>query len=178
MAWHEHKNVVMSEYAKQMNNYSAVVEKVNKHNKGLRDRFSELQQDEEWKAQNCRCCPHCGRAVERVQGCSSMKCGQDYHGGNAQNGCGQDFNWDEAAKYEPKAEKFGKEKNVTAAKPELRDGFKSTPTDEYYLCDFCTSEIKGLRFSCIHCPFFDLCEECEQFYPNFHNPNHVFKIFN
>ncbi len=40
-----------------------------------------------WKAKNLRLCPHCGRPVERIDGCNSMVCGrdaQDKGGGNLQ----------------------------------------------------------------------------------------------
>ena len=36
--------------------------------------------------QNLRCCPKCGRPIEKLEGCDSMKCGKDYHGGNNQKG--------------------------------------------------------------------------------------------
>jgi hypothetical protein len=28
-----------------------------------------------------------------MEGCDSMVCGRDYHGGNAQDGCGNRFDW-------------------------------------------------------------------------------------
>ena len=59
-------------------------------------RLKDLAADEEWKANNCKMCPNCGRLIQRTEGCSSMKCGTDYHGGNIQNGCGHGFNWDSA----------------------------------------------------------------------------------
>lgn len=34
----------------------------------LDKRFEDLQRDEQWKAQHCRHCPACGRAVEKLQG--------------------------------------------------------------------------------------------------------------
>jgi hypothetical protein len=50
--------------------------------------FEEAPKDEQWKAQHCRLCPnpHCGAAIERVDGCLDMKCGEDFHGGNQQRG--------------------------------------------------------------------------------------------
>jgi hypothetical protein len=63
------------------------------------DRLAELQQTEQWKAQNCKRCPTCGRTVEKLDGCDLMKCGQDYHGGNVQNGCGASFRWTQVGAY-------------------------------------------------------------------------------
>ena len=48
----------------------------------LHTRIKEEEKDENWKAANCRLCPHCGRAVNKVEGCDSMLCGTDYHGGS------------------------------------------------------------------------------------------------
>jgi hypothetical protein len=31
-------------------------------------RLDELRRDEEWKAANLRMCPHCGKAVQRIDG--------------------------------------------------------------------------------------------------------------
>merc|ERR1719313_555425 len=55
-------------------------------------RHKELESDEIWKARNCRRCPFCSRPVQKIEGCDSMLCGQDAHGGNAQPGCGLRFN--------------------------------------------------------------------------------------
>lgn len=58
-----------------------------------------LRQDEMWKTTCCKLCPHCERTVEKVDGCNSMKCGSDYHGGGQQSGCGKTFDWDKALPY-------------------------------------------------------------------------------
>ena len=50
-------------------------------------RLEELRRDEQWKAAHLRLCPHCGRPVERVDGCDKMVCGRDADdkgGGNRQ----------------------------------------------------------------------------------------------
>lgn len=50
-------------------------------------RFKDLEADEAWKEANCKLCPHCGKTVYRVDGCSSMTCGRDAAdkgGGNRQ----------------------------------------------------------------------------------------------
>lgn len=57
--------------------------------------------DENYKAQNCRLCPHCKRVIQHMGGCASMICGQDYHGGNQQSGCGKSFTWEQAKPYRP-----------------------------------------------------------------------------
>lgn len=70
-----------------------------KRNADLRRHYNETLEDEKYKATNCRLCPHCGRVVQHMGGCASMICGQDYHGGNQQSGCGKNFTWDEANAY-------------------------------------------------------------------------------
>jgi hypothetical protein len=62
-------------------------------------KFAEFQSDEAYKEANCRLCPHCHRTVQKLEGCDSMKCGSDYHGGNNQHGCGQSFNWSQTQPY-------------------------------------------------------------------------------
>jgi len=58
-----------------------------------------LVADENYKASRCRRCPNCNRVIERIDGCDTMVCGQNAHGGNLQNGCGHGFNWNEAMPY-------------------------------------------------------------------------------
>ena len=67
-------------------------------------RFSELQEMEKWKAQNCRTCPHCRRVIQRLSGCDHMVCGADAESGRrTQNGCGRKFNWSAAPVYKASA---------------------------------------------------------------------------
>ena len=72
-----------------------------KRNEELRRRYEELKADEELKAKTCRLCPHCKRVVQHMGGCSSMICGQNYHGGDQQSGCGKSFDWSQALPYIP-----------------------------------------------------------------------------
>ena len=39
-------------------------------------------------------------------------------------------------------------------------------------CDYCGDHIIGIRYKCLHCPDYDLCEKCEE--DNHHNQFHVF----
>lgn len=70
-------------------------------NEELRQRYDELVADENYKAQNCRACPNCGRIVQHLGGCDLMVCGRNYHGGDDQSGCGQEFRWSQARPYVP-----------------------------------------------------------------------------
>lgn len=72
-------------------------------NQELQQRYTELIADEQYKAQNCRICPNCNRVVQHLGGCDLMICGQNYHGGDQQSGCGRRFNWSQAAPYAPLA---------------------------------------------------------------------------
>ena len=52
----------------------------------------------EWIRINTRPCPNCGQPVERIEGCTDMVCGRDYHGngrglGGRLLGCGTQFRW-------------------------------------------------------------------------------------
>jgi hypothetical protein len=142
----------------------------------------ELQQDEAYKEANCRLCPHCGKAVAKIDGCDSMTCGQDYHGGNKQAGCGKGFNWStarpyirpgDAARLPRTFEEVGAV-DPTALRHHLADG-------SVQRCDACRTEIAGPRFSCIHCPGgLDVCVACAATPVPLarlgHTPVHAFQI--
>lgn len=70
-------------------------------NEELRLRYNDLLADENYKAQNCRLCPNCQRVVQHLGGCNAMICGQNYHGGDVQSGCGHKFDWSQATPYAP-----------------------------------------------------------------------------
>jgi len=67
----------------------------------------ELRADEDFKALNCRHCPGCNRVIQKVDGCDAMMCGQNFHGGNQQQGCGRKFHWQSARRYEPNYSRKG-----------------------------------------------------------------------
>lgn len=62
-------------------------------------RFTELLEDEKWKQSNCRTCPKCSRVIEHIGGCDLMCCGDNYHGGSVQKGCGMKFLWSATKPY-------------------------------------------------------------------------------
>jgi len=145
------------------------------HDKALHDlqnRMREEEEDEQWKAKNCRQCPNCSRAINKIEGCDSMRCGTDYHGGNAQNGCGHKFLWREAPHYQPKLNARNTPTLAIQSPDEI-----TTIDNGPYTCEICDSPIKGLRFSCLYCKMYDVCEECEMHGLAIHN-NHIFKIVN
>ncbi|CAF3528747.1 unnamed protein product [Rotaria sp. Silwood1] len=126
-------------------------------NEELRHRYDTAVADEKYKAEHCRHCPHCHRVVERIEGCASMICGQDYHGGNTQSGCGKSFTWDQAKKY----------RSATVRRPEQLMNDLPPPESpvvvhENIKCDGCHETVRGIRFDCVHCPSLIFCEKCEQ----------------
>eukprot|EP00930_Biecheleria_cincta_P077041 TRINITY_DN64280_c0_g1_i1.p1 TRINITY_DN64280_c0_g1~~TRINITY_DN64280_c0_g1_i1.p1 ORF type:complete len:801 (-),score=128.95 TRINITY_DN64280_c0_g1_i1:103-2451(-) len=137
-------------------------------------RQHELEADEEYKAENCRCCPQCKRTVQKLEGCDEMKCGENYHGGDKQDGCGARFSWVTAPRYVPRVERRPvPELNLDQLKVEGRDC-------RHFLvsCDVCGSvNIRGPRFQCIHCPSFNMCAECDLTSCGTHPADHVFKIW-
>lgn len=142
----------------------------------LDKRFEDLQRDEQWKAQHCRHCPACGRAVEKLQGCDAMVCGTDAHGGNRQNGCGQSFRWSTAAPYQSNNEL----PQAIADRNKLLEGLKAPEKQKevrhgLFQCTLCNNPITGLRFCCINCEVYDLCQKCESG-NNGHPKTHAFQI--
>jgi serine/threonine protein kinase len=51
---------------------------------------------------NTRMCPTCERIIQKIAGCDSVRCGQDYHGGNQQFGCRTSFSFSQAPRYKSK----------------------------------------------------------------------------
>jgi hypothetical protein len=87
-------------------------------NRELRRRYDELMRDEQYKVQNCRLCPSCKRVVQRIEGCDTMICGQDAHGGNIQSGCGTKFNWTTAQPYTATTEFQRQQSTIDLPEPE------------------------------------------------------------
>jgi len=142
-----------------------------KRNEELKARHHELVRDEKWKTANTRRCPSCKRVVEKIEGCNSMRCGRDYHGGNAQNGCGASFQWTNALPYSADV----------ATGPALEEFVMPAPSSKGkshgpYVCDNCSKEIVGIRFSCIHCPVFDLCKGCKEVATSQHEQGQIFSL--
>jgi hypothetical protein len=86
-------------YRRQLAEFDANIKKQVEDRQNFERRMQELQADEQYKAANCRSCPHCGRTVQKLDGCNSMVCGRNYHGGDNQNGCGKNFDWSKAPPY-------------------------------------------------------------------------------
>ncbi|CAF3382163.1 unnamed protein product [Rotaria socialis] len=145
-------------YRAQLDDYERQKVANNRRNEELRRRYNDLKADEEFKAQNCRLCPHCKRVVQHMGGCSSMICGQNFHGGDQQSGCGQTFNWDNAQRYVPIIS-AGPEQNKNDL-PRIEN--KHKVVHEGIRCNGCHKDVEGIRFDCIHCPSLTYCEKCEQ----------------
>ncbi|CAF3586698.1 unnamed protein product [Adineta steineri] len=124
----------------------------------LRQRYDELLADETYKAQNCRLCPNCRRVVQHLSGCDAMICGQNYHGGDVQSGCGQRFNWSQATPYAPIGNTGPEQVRNDVPPPEQQ----KTVVHAGVQCDSCRNELQGIRFDCIHCSSLIFCEKCEQ----------------
>jgi hypothetical protein len=140
-------------------------------------RLRNLQQDEAWKVAHCRYCPHCQRVINKLEGCDSMRCGQDAHGGNVQNGCGRNFSWGTAAPYQA-AVCVAQAAAVQAVRVEDMVRGEHAGIG----CSICgVKPIVGPRFECLHCPSsaegqFNACLKCEaQLHaPGGHPPGHAF----
>lgn len=109
-----------SAYAAQLANYEKQHSANQRRNDELRGRYNNAMADEKYKAENCRLCPHCRRVVQHMGGCSSMICGQDYHGGNNQSGCGKSFTWEQATPYTATAVREPKQVMSDLPRPESK----------------------------------------------------------
>jgi len=54
-----------------------------------------------------------------------------------------------------------------------RPDFPHGPVAHNAICDACESQIRGIRYKCLSCPDFDLCEKCYAI-KGVHNPEHKF----
>lgn len=136
-------------------------------------RHRDLEADEQWKAKRCRMCPACRKPIQKLEGCESMTCGTDAHGGNEQPGCGHSFNFNQAPRYEPKVESRELPK-ITAEEIRTR-GHRTLHA--FVDCSLCGSRgILGPRFRCLHCERFDACKDCELKLAELHDPSHVFEV--
>lgn len=45
-----------------------------------------------------------------------------------------------------------------------------------YTCNGCNSNIMGIRYQCINCHHYNLCEDCERILGTSHNPLHLFAV--
>eukprot|EP00761_Pharyngomonas_kirbyi_P011539 gb/GECH01011564.1/.p1 GENE.gb/GECH01011564.1/~~gb/GECH01011564.1/.p1 ORF type:complete len:646 (+),score=202.14 gb/GECH01011564.1/:1-1938(+) len=159
------------QYRQAQKQHESNREAVEQRNRDLKQRFDELKADEEWKANNCKLCPNCGRVINRMQGCNSMVCGQDSGGGNNQNGCGRQFNWGSAANYRPDYGAGPRQEVFNAAEPKPVEHVSHDVP-----CDECGKNIEGLRFRCVFCHHFQLCERCEEQASLKHDQGHFFEI--
>jgi hypothetical protein len=107
-----------SQYAASVNEYQRKVRENQERNDTLKRRYDELIRDENYKVDQCRLCPSCRRVVERLEGCDTMICGQDAHGGNVQSGCGNKFNWSNAVAYQPSTQFQPQQTRLELPKPE------------------------------------------------------------
>lgn len=128
----------------------------------LQRAIAQMQADEAWKRKHCRKCPNCPRIIQRVSGCDSMKCGEDYHGGNPQNGCGHTFNWKSAPRYEPDAGNQREVPRFDAQPPEQVQNVRHKICEGIDMtCDLCGSPIRGPLIQCVNCPEFHVCISCD-----------------
>jgi IBR domain, a half RING-finger domain/Zinc finger, ZZ type len=137
---------------------SEIARKLEERSAEIAARIRELEADEEWKVQHCKMCPKCKRVIEKVAGCDSVLCGRNYHGGDVQDGCGNTFNWGTAPKYTKKDVSHLTTINI---REEVAKAVGTQVDHGEFRCDGCHGEIVGLRFACICCPCYNLCEKCE-----------------
>lgn len=102
-----------------------------------------------------------------------MICGQNYHGGDIQNGCGAKFNWLQAKPYISQ---------ISSSQPKLvkidtrRVNDQKLANHYPYKCDNCQENILGIRFECINCKSINYCENCEEDATLSHTRNHLFRL--
>lgn len=60
--------------------------------------------------------------------------------------------------------------------PNFSEGIPDELSQAYHgiACDACGNDIVGVRFQCMHCPCYNLCERCDATVE--HQPDHVFAL--
>lgn len=102
-----------------------------------------------------------------------MKCGENYHGGGRQDGCGATFNWNSAPRYAPRITR----REVPAVDFKRMRVGGSDSRHFLVTCDSCgAQDIRGPRFRCVHCPDFNMCAKCDLEASGTHTAEHVFEI--
>ena len=103
-----------------------------------------------------------------------MRCGTDYHGGNFQLGCGSSFSWSTARRYQ-RQEAQAHPLSQLAVEETISRARNTTHVDT--ACAFChTTPIRGIRYECINCARFHVCEACEPCIAETHSDAHVFRV--
>ena len=98
-----------------------------------------------------------------------MRCGYDTDTkANVQNGCMKRFDWNSAEPY--KAQSIGSRVKIQTA------GSGEKTRHEYWQCAVCDQSIVGLRFECVNCVSYTLCERCERDHWDAHGDGHFFRI--
>ncbi|KAK8803778.1 hypothetical protein WA158_001472 [Blastocystis sp. Blastoise] len=162
------------QYENEMADYENSRQEYEEEKIRIENNFKAMEEDESFLARDARYCPKCHRVIRREGGCTLMICGRDYHGGNIQFGCGEHFNWINAEKYVPMVKQL-----QTITFDRVIPSFeKNIIHSQNFPCDICkTCPIKGIRFVCLNCPLFNICESCEFDRIKEHfNGKHVFRI--
>jgi serine/threonine protein kinase len=149
---------------KQLQDYEADKARVEAEKRQLEVVAQQAAADEAYKAQNCKMCPSCGRIVQKTGGCDDLVCGQDYHGGNKQQGCGHSFSWPSAPAYraqdvQPRQIQF----NMQQPQQMYHKWLLCPGQDQN--CDACAGPIVGPKFTCINCESLTICATCESLGP-------------
>jgi hypothetical protein len=151
-------------FRKQLQDYESDKARVEAEKKQLQLVAQQAAADEAYKAANCKNCPGCGRIVQKMEGCDLMKCGQDYHGGNVQGGCGHGFRYSQAPAYQAqdvqaRQIQFNREQpQQILHKWQLFEG-------QDLACDACAGPIVGPKFTCMNCQCLNICATCESLGP-------------
>jgi hypothetical protein len=179
-----------SSFKKQLQDYEADKARIEEEKRQLAAVAQQAAADEAYKAQNCKNCPNCHRIVMHTGGCDSMKCGEDYHGGNKQMGCGHSFSWQRAPAYiaqdvQARRIEFNRERpQELLYRWKLLDG----PEGQDLICDACAGPIVGPKLTCINCQSLTICASCEflgpqallsRLNPKFfgaHKAGHIFRL--
>ena len=143
--------------------------------------------DEAYMVAHCKMCPSCGRIVEKTGGCDLMKCGNDYHGGNKQSGCGHGFIFSQAPAYQVQDVRPRQDESIMNWPQQMLHKWKLCEGVDLP-CDACAAPIIGPKFTCIHCQSMIICATCEavgpqalqsKLNPQFHGSHktgHLFKL--
>ena len=100
------KNMIETERSEQQIVYKQLEDALLGNKQESRDQVLNYLRTEKMYEQDeyTRQCPNCRRMIQKIDGCNSMRCGENFHGGNRQYGCGTTFDFTNAPRYRSKVQ--------------------------------------------------------------------------
>lgn len=159
MAWLQWQAEGQAAYVQQVAaldaEYASRLQQVSRDQAAQRLALEAFRRDEQSKS-NWRHCPHCSALWQGTDACSHVTCGVLEAAMGSRRGavgCGRNFDFlREGLPYRP-AQPMAMHQLEAPARP-TQVVHRDVP------CARCTGEVRGVRFKCLQCAFYNLCLEC------------------